>query len=177
MLAAARRGLSVACPPRRQLRHTEAAAVPYAFLADAVLVLHFAVVVFVVGGLPAIVVGRLRGWCWVDGWAFRLAHAGAIAVIVAQAWLGQHCPLTALESWLIGRAGATAPYEAGFVAHWITRLIYFEAPPWVFALAYSLFGLLVAAAWWRFPPRPRRVPRSGRPDASSRPGPGGRPRP
>ncbi len=126
---------------------------PFAFLADAVLVLHFAVVVFVVGGLPAILAGRALGWRWVDGWPFRLAHAGAIAVIVAQAWLGQHCPLTLLESWLAGRAGGPQRYEASFIAHWIGRLMYFDAPPWVFSLAYSLFGLLVAAAWWRYPPR------------------------
>lgn len=125
----------------------------FALLADAVLVLHFAVVVFVVGGLPAIVLGNALRWSWVNRWPFRLAHAGAIAVIVAQAWLGQHCPLTLLESWLAGRAGGPQRYEASFIAHWIGRLIYFDAPTWVFSVAYSLFGLLVAAAWWRHPPR------------------------
>jgi hypothetical protein len=59
----------------------------YQALADAVLVLHLAVVVFVVGGLLAIVAGSLAAWQWVDRLWFRAAHLGAIAVVVVQ---GRH---------------------------------------------------------------------------------------
>ena len=55
---------------------------PYRLLADAVLLLHFGVVVFVVAGLAAIVVGNLRGWRWVNGLWFRLVHLGAIGVVI-----------------------------------------------------------------------------------------------
>jgi hypothetical protein len=106
----------------------------YRVLADAVLVLHVGIVVFVVGGLPLIVVGHRRRWHGVDGWRFRIAHGAAIAVVVAQAWLDQVCALTTLESWLRGRAG-DAPYAQSFVGHWLQRLPYHEAPPWVFTLA------------------------------------------
>jgi hypothetical protein len=128
---------------------------PYPYLADAVLVLHFAIVVFVVGGLVLIVTGNLRGWRWVNAWWFRLAHLAAIAIVVAQAWLGITCPLTTLEMWLRAQAGATT-YGGSFIEHWVARLLYYEGPPWVFALAYSLFALLVAATWWRFPPMRKR---------------------
>jgi hypothetical protein len=124
----------------------------YATLADGVLVLHLAIVLFVIGGLVAIVVGHGRDWPLVDGMAFRLAHLGAIAFVVAQAWLGQECPLTTLESWLRTQAGTTG-YATGFIEHWVGRILYYQAPPWVFNLAYSVFGALVALAWWRFPPR------------------------
>jgi len=132
------------------------ATVTYRLLADAVLVLHFGVVVFVVGGLALVVAGNRFGWHWVNGWWFRLAHLAAIAVVVAQAWLGRLCPLTTLESWLRTRAGAPA-YAESFVEHWVQRLIFYEAPLWVFALVYTAFGLLVLAAWWRFPPGRRRA--------------------
>ena len=69
----------------------------YQFLAEAVLVLHFAIVSFVVGGLVLIVAGNLLRWHWVNGLWFRLAHLAAIGVVVAQAWLGKVCPLTTLE--------------------------------------------------------------------------------
>ncbi|MDP3248787.1 MAG: hypothetical protein Q8M93_17725 [Polaromonas sp.] len=36
------------------------------------------------------------------------------------------------------------------------RVLYYEAPWWVFAVGYSLFGLLVVVAWVRFPPERRR---------------------
>ena len=125
---------------------------PYQFLADAVLVLHFAVVLFVVGGLVVVVAGNSLQWRWVNRLWFRLAHLAAIAVVALQAWLGQFCPLTNLESWLRVQAGATA-YEKSFIEHWLQRLIYYEAPFWVFTVAYTAFAVLVLLAWWRFPPR------------------------
>ena len=125
---------------------------PYRHLADAVLLVHVGVVVFVVGGLVLVVAGNLRGWPWVNGVWFRLAHLGAIAVVVAQAWLGWVCPLTTLESWLRERAGSSG-YTRGFIEHWMQRILFHEAPLWVFGLAYTVFGLLVLAAWWYFPPR------------------------
>ena len=127
---------------------------PYQQLADTVLVLHFAVVAFVVGGLALVLLGNLRGWRWVNLWGFRLAHIVAIAVVVVQSWLGELCPLTTLESWLRQQAGGTG-YNASFIEHWIQRVLYFQAPLWVFTLAYTVFGLLVVAAWWHFPPRGR----------------------
>ena len=124
----------------------------YRLLADAVLLFHFAVVVFVIGGLVAVFVGNAKNWCWVNSPVFRVAHVLAIGVVVAQSWLGQVCPLTVLESWLREQAGEAA-YAASFIEHWVQRLLYYEAPLWLFALVYTVFGLLVVAAWWYFPPR------------------------
>jgi hypothetical protein len=125
---------------------------PYLMLADLVLTLHFALVVFVVAGLVFVIIGNLRAWQWANAIGFRLAHLGAIVVVVAQAWLGVACPLTTLEMWLRAKAGATA-YGGSFIEHWVQRLLYYDAPSWVFLLGYSLFALLVVAAWWYFPPR------------------------
>jgi hypothetical protein len=125
--------------------------VPYQALANSVLVLHFAVVLFVVLSLPAILVGNWRGWAWVNNFWFRSAHLLAIGVVVLQAWLGQHCALTELESALRLRAGE-AGYERSFIEYWVQRVLYYQAPLWVFALLYTTFGALVAWAWWRFPP-------------------------
>lgn len=130
-------------------------ALAYQVLADTVLALHLAIVLFVVAGLVLVLVGNLRRWRWVNHLWFRLAHLGAIAVVVAESWIGITCPLTTLELWLRARAGAPT-YSDGFVEHWLQRLLYYDAPPWVFTLGYTLFGLLVAATWWYFPPVARR---------------------
>ncbi len=134
----------------------------FRLLADAVLVLHVALVLFVVAGLAVIVVGNRLRWDWVNRPSFRLAHLATIVVVAAQAWLGVVCPLTTLEMGLRVRAGA-ATYEGSFIAHWLHALLYWEAPPWVFVVAYSTFALAVLAVWWRFPPRtgPRRTPAAG----------------
>lgn len=124
-------------------------------LADLVLLLHLAVVLFVVGGLVLVVVGNALGWNWVNRLSFRLSHLAAIAVVVGQSWFGLTCPLTTLESWLRAQAGTEA-YETGFIKHWLHQLLFFEAPTWVFTLVYTAFGLLVVASWWCYPPRRKR---------------------
>lgn len=123
----------------------------YQRMADAVLFLHFGVVVFIVGGLVLVVVGNALRWAWVNALWLRVAHLLAIGVVAAEAWLGQACPLTTLESWMRTKAGSTA-YVDTFVAHWTRRLLFYDAPFWMFTLLYTAFGLLVLIAWWKFPP-------------------------
>ncbi|MCM2253873.1 MAG: DUF2784 domain-containing protein [Ramlibacter sp.] len=129
-------------------------ALRYQMLADMVLALHLGVVLFVIAGLVLVVLGNLRGWPWVNHLWFRLAHLGAIGVVVAESWIGITCPLTTLEMSLRARAGAST-YSGGFVEFWLQRLLYYDAPAWLFTLGYTLFGLLVAASWWYFPPNRR----------------------
>jgi hypothetical protein len=126
----------------------------YSLLADTVLALHVAVVAFVVGGLMLVVGGNLLHWRWVNVLWFRLAHLGAILFVIAETWLGMVCPLTTLEMWLRAQAGA-AGYGGGFIEYWLQRVLYYEVPWWVFAVGYSLFGLLAVATWLYFPPHIR----------------------
>lgn len=125
--------------------------IPYQLLADSILILHFAIVVFVAGGLAVIVIGNLCAWQWVNAFWFRVAHLCAIGIVVAEAWLGVTCPLTTLEMWLRAKAG-TATYTSSFIEYWIQRVLFYDAPQWVFVFGYSLFGLLVVATWLYFPP-------------------------
>jgi Protein of Unknown function (DUF2784) len=129
--------------------------IPYRLLADTVLVLHLAIVLFVVGGLVLVVVGNFAKWRWVNGLWFRWVHLAAIGVVVAQALLGVACPLTTLEVWLRAQA-QMGVYSRGFIEHWVHSLLFYTAPPWVFTLIYSVFGLLVWVAWVVFPPRFKR---------------------
>ncbi len=128
---------------------------PYQLLADTVLVAHVAIALFVAVGLVLVIGGNWRRWRWVNHLWFRLAHLAAIGVVVAESWLGVTCPLTTLEMWLRAKAGAST-YRGNFVEHWLQALLYYDAPPWVFTLGYSVFALLVAATLWYFPPVRRR---------------------
>ena len=124
-------------------------------LADAVLAAHACVAAFVVLGLVAILVGGSLGWAAVRDPRVRALHLAAIGIVVVQAWCGVECPLTTLEMALRQRAGDST-YEGSCIAHWVGRLLYHDAPPWVFVAAYSLFAAAVGAAWWWFPPRSRK---------------------
>ncbi len=123
-----------------------------ALLADGVLLLHAALVVFVVAGPLLVMLGAARAWFWTAQRGWRRLHLLAIAIVVVEAWLGIECPLTTLEAWLRLQAGQPL-HGQGFIAHWVGRLLFYEAPAWVFTLVYSGFALLVAWTWWRWPPR------------------------
>ncbi|MEE4163907.1 MAG: DUF2784 domain-containing protein [Woeseiaceae bacterium] len=127
----------------------------YRLAADLLLFVHVSFVVFVVAGLVLILAGAGRGWAWIRNPWFRLAHVAAITVVVLQAWLGRVCPLTTWEMALRAKAGDET-YAGAFIAHWLQALLYYEAPMWVFALAYTLFGALVVVSWIRVRPRPFR---------------------
>jgi len=120
-------------------------------LADIVLIVHFAFVLFVVGGLALIWIGAAAGWEWVRNFWFRVAHLAAIVFVAGEALLGIWCPLTVWEARLRGAAA-----EKTFVSQWVHRVLFYDFPEWVFTIAYVLFALVVAATLWLMPPRPRK---------------------
>lgn len=119
----------------------------FLFAADATLFLHILVVCFVVLGLVVIFAGKICDWGWVRNPWFRVAHLLAITVVVLQSWLGIVCPLTTLEMWFREQAGQTA-YSGSFISHWMQQILFYQAPPWVFAICYTVFGLLVLVSWF-----------------------------
>ena len=121
-------------------------------MADTVLLLHVLVVAFNIFGLVFIFAGKFLTWSWVRNPWFRLIHLLLIAVVVLQSWLSMVCPLTSIEAALRSRAGE-AHYSGAFIAHWLEQLLYYQAPPWVFTTAYTLFGLIVFASWYWVRPR------------------------
>ena len=121
-------------------------------LANTVLVLHAAFVMFVIIGLLLIVIGGVLKWAWVRNRWFRWLHLAAIGYVVAESWLGVDCPLTTLELWLRQQAGQVA-YNGDFIAFWLRKILFFQAPPWVFTACYTAFAVLVLASWLFFPPR------------------------
>lgn len=116
-------------------------------LADVVLVAHFLFVLFVVLGLVAIYLGYFLKWSWVRNRLFRAVHLLAIGVVVVQSWVGAICPLTIWEITLREQAGGEI-YTGSFVQHWLQRILYYNAPEWVFIVLYTGFGSLVLASWF-----------------------------
>ncbi len=127
----------------------------YSLAADLTLFIHVLLVACVVFGLVLIFAGKLLAWSWVRNPWFRLFHLIVITTVVLQSWFGLLCPLTILENALRAKAGE-AGYAESFMADWLERILYYNAPAWVFTLAYTLFGLLVAASWFWVRPRPFR---------------------
>jgi hypothetical protein len=117
-------------------------------MADVILVVHFLIVVFIVGGLVLVWVGAALQWRWTRNPWFRYLHLGAIGFVAAEALLGIACPLTLWEDML---RGGVRPES--FVGRWVQRLLYFRAPEWLFTVAYVLWTLATLLTLWLVPPR------------------------
>jgi hypothetical protein len=116
--------------------------------ADGVLVLHFAFILFVIGGaglafrFPRIVWLHLPAACW-----------GAWVEIAARV-----CPLTTLENALRVRAGQQG-YTDSFVEHYLLPVIYPPGLTQSVQFALAAFVILVNAALYGWLLRRRRKTR------------------
>jgi|SRR5882672_1023686 len=116
--------------------------------ADGLLVVHFAIAAFIVGGLILVWAGAPLGWRWVRNPWFRYLHLAAIVFVAAEALVGMACPLTVWEDML---RGGTRPDS--FVGRWVQRLLFYQAPEWVFASAYAAWAAATALTLVLVPPR------------------------
>lgn len=107
-------------------------------MALVVLILHLAVILFMLIGFPVGLITNHR--------LFRLIHAGVLAFITLLMVLGIPCPLTVIEENLAGGS-----YEGSFLATWLNRLIYWEwfTPRTVFILDMLFAVLVFSSFWWR----------------------------
>src|SRR5246500_2809208 len=102
----------------------------YSALATAVLFLHALFIVWVVFGA---VVTRSRP-------ILRWLHIVSLIWGVLTEVVPWPCPLTLLENWLEQKAGV-APYQGGFLLHYMDKLVY----PDISATVLTVAGVLVCA--------------------------------
>ncbi len=105
----------------------------YRLLADVVVVLHLAVIVFVA-------VGGLLAW---RRPSLLAAHVVAVVWAVAIVTIGFTCPLTPLEKELRQRADGDT-YDGGFIDHYLTDVVY---PGEYLGFARAVVAMLVVAGW------------------------------
>ena len=108
-------------------------------LADLVLILHLAFVVFVLcGGLLVL------KWRWIAWWHLPAAFWGAVVEFTG--WI---CPLTPLENWLRAQGGE-ATYRSDFIAQYLLPVLYPDhltrGIQWL--LGTMVIVLNAAVYWW-----------------------------
>jgi Protein of Unknown function (DUF2784) len=112
---------------------------PFATLADFLLLIHAAFVLFVVAG--GFLVLRWPGLAWV--------HLPAAVWGAAIEFAGFVCPLTPVEkAWR--RAAGQSPYEGGFIEHYVTAVLYPSGLTRAVQLVLG-FGVIAVNGWvyWR----------------------------
>jgi len=122
----------------------------YALLADGVVVVHLAFIVFAtLGGFLV-----LKHQRWIG------LHLPAVIWATVVECFGWGCPLTPLEKWLRKRGGGEG-YEGGFIEHYILPILYPSELTRAMQIGLGLFVVLinlVIYAWvWRRSVRNRKV--------------------
>lgn len=123
----------------------------YRLLADAVLLLHAGYVLFVVLGLPVILIGAACRWGWVRNFWFRTIHLSCMVIVGLEALVDMTCPLTVLERYLRTQAGEEM-YEREFLAYWAEKLLYLDWPSWAFNVLHISFSIVLIATFVLIPP-------------------------
>lgn len=100
-------------------------------MADAVLAVHLLFILWVMFGA---ILTRHRP-------LLRWAHIVCLLWGILIELVDWPCPLTLLENWLEARAGI-APYQAGFLLHYLDALVYPNISPMLLTIA----GIVVCAA-------------------------------
>ena len=113
----------------------------YRGLADIVLVVHFAFVLFVIFG--GVLVWRWPRVAWIH---VPVAVYGAVVEFI-----GFVCPLTPLEI-MFRKRGGEAGYEDGFIEHYITAAIYptglTRQVQLILGATVVALNVVVYAVWW-----------------------------
>ena len=101
---------------------------PYGYLADAVVAIHFLWILFLISG----------GW-WGRRirWVGRIHLAGLAFACLVEGF-DRYCPLTHLEVWLRNK-GMRAAYAESFLTHYLNGIIYIDLPhPLIVVLTLAL---------------------------------------
>ena len=106
----------------------------YLAVADAVMVVHFAFLAYVVAG-------GFLAWRWPRAIWSHLALAGwGLSTLVFH----QDCPLSLIEDWARRRAGEPGLHHRGFIDTYLTGVVY-PAPD--LPRVQALVAVVVAVSW------------------------------
>ena len=109
----------------------------YKILADLVVLIHFAWILFMLWGFFLTICGSIsvyvlrrekdRWRTFFDRWIFRTIHLGGIVYVTIMTVLGENCPLTLMENGLLEHYNPELTYHGSFVVHYIEKIVYPQA--------------------------------------------------
>ena len=101
----------------------------YKILADAVIVVHFLFILFMLLGFLLTAYALVFRQKFFDWWLFRSLHLLGIFYVSSLSILGKYCPLTILENGLRLRYEVTSVYSGSFIVNYLEKLVYPDVNP------------------------------------------------
>lgn len=123
----------------------------YKVFADAIVIMHFTWVLFMLVGF----ILTLCGFFWkgfFDMWLFRTVHLCGIVYVGLLAVLRQYCPLTILEYTLRAKYNPELTYPGSFIVYYIEKLVYPDVNPLVILIPTVIIAVFTIAVFIIKPP-------------------------
>ncbi|MEA3312876.1 MAG: DUF2784 family protein [Caldisericota bacterium] len=95
----------------------------YKILADIIVTMHFAWILFMLIGFLFTLYGFFRKDFW-DMWLFRTIHLFGIVYVSFLAIMRKNCPLTLLENALRAKYNPNLIYPGSFMVYYVEKLVY-----------------------------------------------------
>jgi len=125
---------------------------PFRLLADLIVVVHFAWILFMLAGF----ILTLIGFWWkrlFDKWLFRTLHLLGIVYVGLLAVLREYCPLTILENALREKYDLYLTYPGSFIVHYLQRLVYPDIQPLMILIPTMIIAIFTILVFIFRPPR------------------------
>ena len=124
----------------------------YKILADAIIVVHFLFILFMLLGFLLTIYAVLFREKFFDWWLFRSLHLLGIFYVASLSILGKYCPLTILENELRLRYGVSAVYSGSFIVHYLEKLVYPDVNPLVIQIPTVFLAIFTIVVFIIKPP-------------------------
>jgi len=125
---------------------------PFRLLADLIVVVHFAWILFMLAGF----ILALIGFWWkrfFDKWLFRTLHLLGIVYVGLLAVLREYCPLTILENALREKYDLYLTYPGSFIVHYLQRLVYPDIQPSMILIPTMIIAIFTILVFIFRPPK------------------------
>jgi hypothetical protein len=123
----------------------------YRVLADAIMVAHFAWILFMLVGF----VLTIRGFWnpkFFERWLFRTIHLFGILLVAGLELLNKYCPLTIWENALRRHYDPSTDYPGSFIIAHLEELIYPDVSPLVVVIPTIFIAVFTLAVFILRPP-------------------------
>lgn len=128
----------------------------YKILADTIVLMHFAWILFMLWGF----ILTLRGFLhkeFFERWLFRTFHLIGIAYVSVLAIMGKYCPLTIWENTLRAKYDHPLTYAGSFTIHYIEKLVYPDINPLIIQIPTTFIAVFTVVVFIIRPPEKIRM--------------------
>ena len=120
------------------------------FLADLILIIHFAVVLFIIFGFFFPIFYKFK-FNFAKNYYIRIIHISLITIVLVETLAGVICPLTIIENLL-----RNSTQSESLIAKLLRDLLF-----WDFSISYFLFIYFICFSWtvfiWFFFPPNKKI--------------------